>query len=270
MGYKELPVLNKIFRKPYILRYNKYSAPLINLVSLAGLIAVMFGLFDVNWYIAAVMYFMYWCIGVSITFHRYISHFSFNFRFQWLETLCVLIGNAAGQGDGYSWSTIHKQHHLHTDKEHDPHGKNQGWIKHFLGQGYEEVPFQIHNKRLKSKLAVYSFKYYTAYFVAWWLALYIAGGEMLLFSVGVVPVALFQIVITLTTHVTHNWGYRNFNTKDEAKNSWWISIISFGEGWHNNHHAKPRRYTFTEKWWEFDLGGFIIKWFLMKTKSDGT
>ena len=245
-----------------ILRYNKYNGPIINIVATISLVAAVLGLVDVNWYVAFFMYFMYWCVGISITYHRYVSHFSFKFRYPWMEKFCLLLAGCAGQGDGFTWAAVHRHHHKHADTHEDPHGPHHGILKYFMVQGYDDVPVRV-NKRLRNKITFFMFKYYTLYLALWWVALAMIG-EWALMSFGLVPVALYQIAANITVQVTHKWGYRNFESADHATNNWWISILSFGEGWHNNHHAKPRKYSFQEKWWEFDLGGFIIKHLLAK------
>ena len=257
--------------KDKILRYNKYNGPVINVITTASLIAALFGLVDINWYIALFMYFMYWCVGISITYHRYISHFSFEFHRPWVEKFCILLGGCAGQGDGFMWSAVHRHHHKHSDTEEDPHGPHHGLFKYFMVQGYDNVPVYV-DKRLRNKTTLFMFKYYTLYLALWWTLLatlgfllpFGGGWEWMLMSFGTVPVALYQIAGTITVNATHKWGYRNFESADHATNNWWVSIMSFGEGWHNNHHAKPRKYSFQDKWWEFDLGGFIIKHLLIK------
>jgi stearoyl-CoA desaturase (delta-9 desaturase) len=67
----------------------------------------------------------------------------------------------------------------------------------------------------------------------------------------------------MSNYGNHTWGYRNFETKEESKNTWWLAILTFGEGWHNNHHAKPGRWNFSHKWWEIDMSAWVIR--LLKT-----
>ena len=51
---------------------------------------------------------------------------------------------------------------------------------------------------------------------------------------------------------SHMWGYRNYKTTDDSRNNWWVALITYGEGWHNNHHAYPRMALHGHKWWEID------------------
>lgn len=242
------------------LKFQNYAG-LVSVLSVLSLLAAILGFIPVNWYIVIFMYFIYWCVGISIAYHRYISHRSFEFKNKTLERICVLVGAASGQGDPFVWAAIHKHHHLHSDKKEDPHGPHIGWLSYLLANNYSHIPAKF-DKRIKDKLNLFLFKYYTGCILAWWLSLYLIGGIWLLMTVSLVPIGLYMVAVNLTVQMTHMYGYVNFKVDDKARNNWWIAIISFGEGWHNNHHAKPRRYTFQEKWWEFDLGGFIIKHFL--------
>jgi len=57
----------------------------------------------------------------------------------------------------------------------------------------------------------------------------------------------------LVNSATHMWGYRNYPTTDQSRNLWWVALLSYGEGWHNNHHAYPRMAKHGHRWWEVDL-----------------
>ena len=57
----------------------------------------------------------------------------------------------------------------------------------------------------------------------------------------------------LVNSASHIWGYRNYETRDDSRNNWWVALVTYGEGWHNNHHAHPRMAKHGHKWWEFDM-----------------
>ena len=65
----------------------------------------------------------------------------------------------------------------------------------------------------------------------------------------------------LVNSATHFWGSRRFETKDDSTNSWWVALLTFGEGWHNNHHAQPRSAQHGIKWYEFDMNWLAIRLF---------
>ena len=75
-----------------------------------------------------------------------------------------------------------------------------------------------------------------------------------------VPVAIKLWISGLTIYITHRFGYTNFQSADDSRNVWWLGYLAWGEGWHNNHHAKPGRWNFGgHRWWEFDPGAFVIR-----------
>lgn len=271
MGYKELPEkiskmiisIKRTIRNTSTnhLKFQRYAG-LVSVISIVILILSILGVFNINWYLAFFMYFMYWCVGVSIYYHRYISHRSFEFRNKFFKYFCLFFGVIAGQGDPLRWAAVHRHHHLHSDTEDDPHGPHKGWISYFLSDAYGDINLILKDRRVKSKLNLFLFKYYFLCLIAWWLLLFILGGWWLVLNISILPIGMYLTGVNATVQLTHKYGYKNFHVKDEARNNWWVNLFSFGEGWHNNHHAKPRKYTFQEKWWEFDLGGFIIKRFL--------
>jgi stearoyl-CoA desaturase (delta-9 desaturase) len=76
---------------------------------------------------------------------------------------------------------------------------------------------------------------------------------------GIVRVMVMLHVTWFVNSASHVWGYRNFETTDDSRNLWWVAIITFGEGWHNNHHAQHRSAAHGMRWWEFDLTYLIIR-----------
>ena len=63
----------------------------------------------------------------------------------------------------------------------------------------------------------------------------------------------------LVNSATHLWGSRRFDTRDDSRNSWWVALLTFGEGWHNNHHAHPTSARHGLAWYEFDISWIQIK-----------
>jgi fatty-acid desaturase len=81
----------------------------------------------------------------------------------------------------------------------------------------------------------------------------------MLIELWVIPVAITNWILGLTVYMVHTYGYRNHSTNDNSKNLWWISLIMWGEGWHNNHHASPAKSNFKTRWWEIDIGYWVVK-----------
>lgn len=83
-----------------------------------------------------------------------------------------------------------------------------------------------------------------------------------------VPVALTLWMSALDAYATHHWGYKNYKTADESRNLWWMALLFWGEGWHNNHHARPLDWSFRKKWWEIDIGAGVA-WVISALSGQG-
>jgi fatty-acid desaturase len=211
-------------------------------------------------------------IGVNIGFHRLLTHRSFQTP-KPVEYLLTLLGSLANQGGAIQWVATHRIHHAHSDVEGDPHSPRDGaWWAHMLWW----MPFDpilddaAQRHRYVKDLArdpVHRFLDRCQVPALLMLA-------VMLFVLGEVwgGVGLSWLVwgicvrMTLTYHVTwlvnsasHMWGYRSYETKDRSRNLWWVALLSFGEGWHNNHHAFPRSARHGLRWWEVDLTYVMIR-----------
>ncbi len=86
---------------------------------------------------------------------------------------------------------------------------------------------------------------------------YLFGGMELAMSVLIWGVFLRLALVLHSTwavnSASHIWGYRNYETTDDSRNNWWVALITYGEGWHNNHHAYPRMARHGHRWWEVDM-----------------
>ena len=90
------------------------------------------------------------------------------------------------------------------------------------------------------------------------LLLYLMGGWSWLFWAGFVRIAAVFHATWLVNSAAHSYGYRSYATNDRSTNCWWVALLTFGEGWHNNHHAFPRSARHGLKWWEFDFSWMIL------------
>ena len=211
-------------------------------------------------------------IGVTVGFHRLLTHRSFQSP-RPVGYLLAVLGSLANQGGILQWVATHRAHHAHADEAGDPHSpRDGGWWAHMLWwMSFDrilDVPAQ--RERFVKDLAkdpVYRFLDHCQIPLQLVLA-------ALLFVLGQAwgDVGLSWLVwgifvrLTLTYHVTwlvnsasHIWGYRSYATTDTSTNLWWVALLSFGEGWHNNHHAFPRSARHGLRWWEIDLTYVLIR-----------
>ncbi len=208
------------------------------------------------WLLSFVIYALIGCFGISIGYHRLLTHKSFKTSKFW-ERICTLFGALAFTGSSIGWVGVHRQHHRYSDKPGDPHSPEVYGSKMLIAN-YDFDPNKWSIRYLiTDKFHLFVHKYYFLILAAWALFWLTFGLNFLMFIV-VIPAVISVWVSTISNYMNHKWGYTNFQTTDKSKNLWINAIFTFGEGWHNNHHARPGSYTFKVKWWEFDLGAWII------------
>ncbi|WP_422049738.1 acyl-CoA desaturase [Shimia sp.] len=231
----------------------------ILLIMLAGIFAGIVyrdaGLFW--WACAIAMYFVFGCLGVVVTFHRYLSHRSFQFRWWWLERLFILFGHLAGSGSAIGWVAVHKAHHAYSDTDRDPHGPRRGW-RNFVPDYDDVVNYRMVRSMLRDRYLRWLHKNGILLIAAYYLALWLIGGDIAVAFFGGIPQAITILMSVITNWVGHVYGYQTYETGEDSRNCWWLAIPAWGESWHNNHHAKPGRASFSHKWWEIDISGAVI------------
>ena len=232
---------------------------LMSMGILSAIYYLVIGADPLWWISAGIAYFAFSCLGVTITFHRYLAHNSFKFRFKWMEKLCILFGTLGGTGSAIAWVAVHRKHHRHSDTDQDPHTPMNG-VKAFLMPNYDQdVNYRLVKRMLKDPYLHFMHKHAVKVFAAFYLVLFLLGGWHAVVFLGFIPQAgtsLMSVIISWSTHTT---GYKNFAIKDNSRNTWWLTILAWGENWHNNHHAKPRLASFQYRWWELDISGLVIK-----------
>jgi stearoyl-CoA desaturase (delta-9 desaturase) len=158
-------------------------------------------------------------------------------------------------------------HHQHSDKIYDPHcpyvdGKFNiiQSIKVFFGYDWQipNIPVNYVKDLMRDKTHKIIFNNYFKIIFAGVFVLFLINPLLVLY-LYCLPATLTVITIGVVNVLGHGHGYRNYDTEDSSTNSWIASIITLGEGWHNNHHAKPNQYYVGEKWYELDIMGLIIK-----------
>jgi fatty-acid desaturase len=239
--------------------------------------------FYFSWEGLALMLFMHWvtgCVGVTLGFHRLLTHSSFQ-TWKPVRYFLATVGGFAGEGDVIEWVANHRQHHAHSDQEHDPHSPRDGsWWSHmwWLCWTFPSEAQARHHKRwapdlVKDRGMVWVGRMFLpSQFLLGGVIMAAGYGLGLLEGVNPWYMAISFVVwgvfvrMVAVLHTTwfvnsasHIWGYRNYETTDDSKNNWWVAIIAYGEGWHNNHHAWPRMAPHGHRWWEFDVTYCIIR-----------
>ena len=246
-----------------------------------GIAAVHFGALAAPFYfswsafaVAAVLVWLTGAIGITLCFHRLLTHGSFKTP-KWFKYLLTTIGCMACQGGPIQWVGTHRIHHKHSDTDADPHTPRHGfgwahmfWCMHREPEGLKAVDAARDLQRSRGMRLID--RYFWVPQVALLPVLYVGGELALLLGLdgGGISWLLWGVCVrtVLVYHGTwfvnsasHTWGYRNYETTDDSRNLWWVGLLAFGEGWYNNHHAYPRSARHGLKRWEFDLTWLTIR-----------
>ncbi len=245
---------------------------IIGLIHVAALLA-----FDSSYYsssgvvLGIILYYVAGMLGVTLCFHRLLTHRSFQ-TYKWVEYFLTFCGVLALQSGPMQWVAQHRIHHKEADDEPDPHSPlvtfiwaHMGWL--FVTtpgcQEYEEY-CRFAKDLDRDPVQRFFDKYYFSVWLAFAGVVYVAGelygglgASWVIWGVLVRQVLLWHAT-WLVNSATHVWGYRNYNTDEESTNNWWVAMLSFGEGWHNNHHADQRSAAHGQRWFEIDITYLLI------------
>lgn len=212
--------------------------------------------------ITFIAYFCFACLGIEVNAHRYFSHRTFQYRYKWMEYVFSWFTCLAGTGAPMQWVGIHYDHHNHADEEGDPHDPHVRGLWMFVWLTYEKGN-PINLRHMFNPYQKWLVRHYFSVYLITWFVLWLIGGFWLVAYAAILPTAITTVVQVGTTYFCHlDIGYRTYDIKDKSTNVWWWSLIDFGDGLHNNHHADPSRWNLKDKWWEVDLSGLVIKYFL--------
>ena len=207
-------------------------------------------------------------LGVGLGYHRLLTHRSFKAP-RWLEYTLTIFGGMAIQDEAPKWVATHRIHHQFTETDKDPHSTRPGfwwahmeWILKGTAQDHDAATLKRYvPDLLKDKFHVLLARFYYVPLIVSGVILFLGGGwSMVLW--GVFARVVFGWHSTwLVNSATHFWGGRRFATNDDSTNNWLIALLTFGEGWHNNHHAQPSSARHGLRWYEFDLNWLTISLF---------
>ncbi|MCD8489080.1 MAG: fatty acid desaturase [Desertifilum sp.] len=222
-----------------------------------------------TWSALGVTLLLHWflgSIGICLGYHRLLSHRSFQVP-KPLEYAIALIGATAMQGGPIFWVSGHRLHHAYTeDVDKDPYSARRGfWWSHVLWILYPQKQFfnaEQYN-RFAPDLARDPFylwldRYYLLLQIPLGILLYTLGGWPFIIWGMCLRAVLLWHSTWLINSVTHVYGYRTFEVNDNSRNLWWAAILTYGEGWHNNHHAYPQVAKAGWRWWEIDVTWWVI------------
>jgi len=257
-------VTTEIINLPDRNKMNWFTTTVFGLLHVGAVAA----LFMFSWRSLAVAVALYWIsvgFGISLGYHRLHTHRSFRVP-QALEYLFALFGTLTLQGGPLFWVATHRIHHSRSDQPGDPHSPRDGaWWSHMGWILFGESKHADTRAMARYAPDLAKHRFYVWLNNYHWLPVVVLG--VALFAIGGLPMMLWgtclRIVVGLhatwlVNSASHLWGSRRFATNDDSRNNWWVALMTFGEGWHNNHHAHPTSARHGLAWYEFDISWITL------------
>jgi stearoyl-CoA desaturase (delta-9 desaturase) len=226
-------------------------------------------LFYFSWQNLAVGLILLWVAGswgIGLGYHRLLTHRGFKAP-RWLERFLAVCGTLALQSGPLAWVTTHRIHHAFTETDRDPHSPMNGtywahigWIFRGTAQNQPETAVRRYSPDLLKDPVIRFLEryYYVTPIAAGVVMMFIGGFPMVMWGIFLRTVVGWHCT-WLVNSATHLWGSRRFETRDDSRNNGLIAALTFGEGWHNNHHAYPRSARHGLTWREFDPNWLQIR-----------
>ena len=213
-------------------------------------------------------------------YHRYFSHKAFSTS-RPMQFIFAVLGAASVQRGPLWWAAHHRHHHRFADTDRDIHSPRLGFWRSHMGWFLTPRSFATDHSAIKDLLRFPELRVLdrfdilvpvllavALYALGSWLetsrpALGTSGPQLLIWGFFVSTIVLFHVTVTINS-LAHRWGSRRFATSDDSRNNWLLALLTFGEGWHNNHHHFPGSARQGFKWWEYDLtyyGLRVMSWF---------
>lgn len=226
-------------------------------------------IFTFNWpafWLAIALYWIATGLGICLGYHRLLTHRSFKCP-KFVEYALTFFGTLSSQGGAINWVATHRYHHTKSDIPGDPHSPRDGFLwSHMLWFLKHSPIWDSHDFRvryapemIRDRVHQFLNRYEWAFPWILGFALYFWGGwPFVIWGIFLRTVVTLHIT-WFTNSASHKWGYRSFPTTDDSRNLWWVALLGFGEGWHNNHHAFQYSARHGLRWWEIDLTYLTIR-----------
>eukprot|EP00899_Mesostigma_viride_P025796 jgi/Mesvir1/6400/Mv19495-RA.1 len=212
-----------------------------------------------------VLYVITGMFGITLSYHRQLSHKSFKTP-KWLEYVFAYCGVQAIQGDPIEWVSSHRIHHAACDTLSDLHTPYEGFWWSHMGWLLEDKAIEARTGGTRKNVGdMANDPFYK--FIAATYPLHPIGLALVLYALGGFPWVIWGMCVRtcwvyhitwFVNSATHVWGKQVWNTGDLSRNNWWVGLLAFGEGWHNNHHAFEYSARHGLEWWQFDMTWLTI------------
>lgn len=231
------------------------------------LFGYFYGYSALDWTMFIVLY-LITGLGITVGYHRLISHRSFECK-PWVKGCLLVAGGWALENSALRWCSDHIRHHARCDGQEDPYNAKKGfWYSHcgwlFIKSPYRDEKYE---KQLrKDPLIMWQHRYYIPVVLSGLALPFIVGffyggwmSGLSCFILAGVGRTFFVLNSTFCINsICHMWGEQPHGTGDSSRDSWWISLITFGEGYHNYHHMFLRDYRNGAEWYHFDPSKWLI------------
>jgi fatty-acid desaturase len=255
-----------------------YDAPFISREGINWTSVIAFSIFHIGavaalffftwpaFFVALILYWISLSLGIGMGYHRLLTHRSYKPR-KWVEYVLAVCGTLALEGGPMFWVATHRVHHQFSDKHGDPHSPRDGkWWAHLVWMlvgdathcDIEECS-RFAPDVCRDRFLVWLSNYHYVPIAIVSVLLLVFGGLPFLLWGTFLRVTLGQHVTWMVNSLTHFWGTRRFETRDDSRNNALVAVLSFGEGWHNNHHAHPTSARHGLAWWELDMSWWGIR-----------
>lgn len=213
--------------------------------------------------------------AITAFYHRYFSHRSFATS-RLVQFLFAALGASSVQRGPLWWAAHHRLHHRRSDSADDSHSPRNGfWNSHmgwFLNRRnlrtrteevgdlmrYPELVWLDRFDMVVPILLAVACLLTGMALEAWAPQLGVTGPQLLIWGFFVSTVVLYHSTFTINS-LAHRFGSRRFATSDDSRNNFWLALLTFGEGWHNNHHHYPGSVRQGFRWWEIDLSYYLLR-----------
>ena len=209
-------------------------------------------------------------------YHRYFSHRTFQTS-RAVQFVFAAIGASCVQRGPLWWAAHHRHHHRHADTRSDPHSPRvHGFLWSHVGWFLTPRNFRTDLSRVPDLAKFPELRWLDRFDIAIPVLLAVAmyglgvllqhvapqlgtsGGQMLVWGFFVSTIVLFHATVTINS-LAHRFGNRRYDTRDDSHNNVWLALLTFGEGWHNNHHFFPGSSRQGFRWWQVDVTWYGLK-----------
>ncbi len=241
-------------------------------VTLATVVGVpLFGYFHgfsaVDWTMLGILYVVSG-LGITVGYHRLVAHRSFECP-EWVKACLLVAGGWALENSALRWCADHIRHHARCDQEEDPYNATKGfWYSHcgwiFIKSPHRDEKYELRLR--KDRVVMWQHRWYVPIVLSGLALPFVIGlvnggwmgGLGCFLLAGICRTFLVLNSTFCINSICHLWGSQPHGTFDSSRDSWFISLLTFGEGYHNYHHTYLRDYRNGPKWYNFDPSKWLI------------